>query len=66
MSEMLFETVTTTIKHSIGQARKLTKSILNVQNFYLKKTNDNKIFILKKKLQKIRIILNDSGELWSL
>ena len=33
---LLFKTVTSTIKNSNDQARKPTKAILNVQNFYSK------------------------------
>ena len=43
---MLFETVTRTIKNSNDQARKLTKTILNVQSIYLK----NELIIDNKKL----------------
>ena len=40
--KILFETVTSTIKNSIDQERKVAKAILRVQSFYLKKKINNK------------------------
>lgn len=49
---MLFKTVTSTIKNSSNQARKLAKAISSLQNL------EKKI----KKLKKIRVILKNSGK----
>ena len=61
---MLFETVTSTVENSNNQANKLTKAISSLQSFYLKKKLiTRKNFTLKKRLQKIGTILENSGEL---
>ena len=61
---MLFETVTSTVENSNNQTKKLTKAISSLQSFYLKKKLiTRKTFTLKKRLQKIGIILKNSGEL---
>ena len=56
---MSFETVASTIKNSNNHVRKSPKAIFNVQSFFFKKIKI-KNFALKKKLQKIRIILKNS------
>ena len=61
---MLFETVISTIKNSRNQAGKMVRTILNMQNVHLKKLLiTRKKLNLRKKLQKIRTVLMNSGEL---
>ena len=45
---MLFKTVIDTITNLSNQTKKLIKIILKLQNFYLKKTNYEKLFFEEK------------------
>ena len=61
---MLFETVISNIKNSNNQARKSTKTILNMQNFHFKKLLAiRKNLTLRKKSQKIRTLPKNPGKL---
>ena len=54
MSTVLFKTMTSTIKNSKNQARKLIRTILNMQNFHLKiLLIIRKNLTLRKKLRRL-------------
>ena len=64
MSYMLLETVTDIMDNLNNQARKSIKAILKMQIFQLKKLSIiRKNLSFQNKLQKIRAILKNSGEL---